>query len=101
MSISVNTSTETAVAVAQTQATQKIAQQSTAKTTSTTSAPNDEVKISATAQAKQLHMSGQSVKQISAALGMDTKSVEELLGLTTDVTTAVLAAATAGAGGGA
>lgn len=63
------------------------------KTTATT-ASDDSVQISAAAQAKLLHQSGQSVTSIASALGTDTKTVDDYLGIaTTEALTAALKSA--------
>lgn len=47
-----------------------------------TASQNDTVKISAAAQAKILHQSGESVANIASTLGTDTKTVDDYLGIT-------------------
>jgi hypothetical protein len=64
-----------------------------AKTTAVSST-KDTVQISAAAQAKLLHQAGQSVKSIASALGTDTKTVDDYLGIaTTEALTAALKSA--------
>jgi len=43
---------------------------------------DDSVKLSTTAQAKSMYKQGQSVSTIAASLGTDTKTVNNLLGIT-------------------
>jgi hypothetical protein len=67
-------------------------QQATTPTTSTptpaaTTSKGDTVTLSAAAQARVLHQSGQSIASIASALGTDTKTVDSYLGIT--VTAAV------------
>jgi hypothetical protein len=58
------------------------ATQEVAKTTpATTTSKGDTVTLSAAAQAKALHQSGQSVASIASSLGTDTKTVDEYLGI--------------------
>ena len=52
----------------------------------TSSDSTDQVKISAAAQALQLHRQGQSVSQIAQALSLTTKTVESYLGDSTTTT---------------
>jgi hypothetical protein len=62
--------------------------------TSTTADTKDTVQISAAAQAKILHQAGQSVNSIASALGTDTKTVDDYLGIaTTEALTAALKSA--------
>jgi len=49
--------------------------------TTATADTKDTVQISAAAQAKILHQAGQSVKSIASALGTDTKTVDDYLGI--------------------
>jgi len=57
------------------------AQAAAAKQTATAS-QEDSVKLSAEAQAKSLYKQGQSVSTIASTLGTDTKTVNNLLGIT-------------------
>jgi hypothetical protein len=71
-----------------TQATSATATQQATKTaptpaaTTTTTSKGDTVTLSAAAQARVLHQSGQSVASIASALGTDTKTVDSYLGIT-------------------
>lgn len=66
----------------------------TEQPTTTTASTKDTVQISAAAQAKLLHQAGQSVKSIASALGTDTKTVDDYLGIaTTEALTAALKSA--------
>jgi DNA-binding NarL/FixJ family response regulator len=58
------------------------APQTAAATPATTTSQEDTVKLSATAQAKQLYHQGQGVSTIAASLGTDTKTVNNYLGIT-------------------
>jgi hypothetical protein len=66
-------------------ATQHVATKTTTPVAATSK--GDTVTLSAAAQAKVLHQSGQSVASIASALGTDSKTVDSYLGI--DVTTAV------------
>jgi hypothetical protein len=55
----------------------------------------DQVKLSAATQARQLKQQGQSVNQIAANLGVTAKVVDEYLGLTDTTQTEMIAAAAA------
>jgi len=57
-------------------------QQTTATTSDTKTSEEDTVKLSAAAQAKAMHQSGQSIASIASALGTDTKTVDSYLGIT-------------------
>jgi DNA-binding NarL/FixJ family response regulator len=62
--------------------------------TTATADTKDTVEISTAAQAKLLHQQGQSVKSIASALGTDTKTVDDYLGIaTTEALTAALKSA--------
>ena len=67
-----------------TNATHEAAKNTEASTTTqaSTASQNDTVKISAAAQAKILHQSGESVANIASSLGTDTKTVDDYLGIT-------------------
>ncbi|HUD74616.1 MAG TPA: hypothetical protein VMQ76_06040 [Terracidiphilus sp.] len=60
------------------------AQQTTTKITTpaATGSNGDTVTLSAAAQARVLHQSGQSIASIASALGTDTKTVDSYLGIT-------------------
>ena len=65
-------------------------------TPAATTSKGDTVTLSAAAQAKVLHQSGQSVASIASALGTDTKTVDDYLGITvTNAINEALKAATA------
>jgi hypothetical protein len=68
-----------------------------AATPAATTATKDTVQISAAAQARLLHQQGQSVNSIATALGTDSKTVDDYLGITTAaaLTAAVKAAESA------
>ena len=67
-----------------------------ATTPAATTSKEDTVTLSAAAQAKVLHQSGQSVASIASSLGTDTKTVDEYLGITvTNAINEALKAATA------
>jgi hypothetical protein len=65
-----------------TQATPVGAKQEVTRTTPAATTSKDTVTLSAAAQAKVLHQSGQSVASIASSLGTDTKTVDEYLGIT-------------------
>ena len=71
-------------------------QEVTATNPAATTSKEDTVTLSAAAQAKVLHQSGQSVASIASSLGTDTKTVDEYLGITvTNAINEALKAATA------
>jgi hypothetical protein len=74
-------------------------QQTTTKITTPAATPSngDTVTLSAAAQARVLHQSGQSIASIASALGTDTKTVDSYLGIavTAAIDQALQAAATA------
>jgi hypothetical protein len=80
-----------------TQATPVGTEQKAATTTpASTTSKEDTVTLSAAAQAKVLHQSGQSVASIASSLGTDTKTVDDYLGITvTNAINEALKAATA------
>lgn len=95
-SISFPTTTGNMPDTTQIDSTTKAAVVETEKTpaTTTTSSTKDAVEISAAAQAKLLHQQGQSISSIASALGTDTKTVDDYLGITlTNELTATLKAA--------
>ena len=57
-------------------------QEVTTPTPAATTSKDDTVTLSAAAQAKVLHQSGQNVASIASALGTDTKTVDSYLGIT-------------------
>jgi len=71
-------------------------QEVTTTTRAAATSKEDTVTLSAAAQAKILHQSGQSVASIASSLGTDTKTVDDYLGITvTNAINDALKAATA------
>jgi DNA-binding ferritin-like protein len=62
--------------------TDNTAQKTAATQPDATASQEDSVKLSTTAQAKSMYKQGQSVANIAASLGTDTKTVNNLLGIT-------------------